>query len=136
MAALMKYDWPGNIRELQNVIERSVILTNGRELRAPIAELMNPEAPDDNAHQALSIKTLRQTNGLVGGPKGAAARHGLKRTTADPRLRPRAECDPKKVDRSVAQAFEPVRFWAQFQAIGLALGLEIGMKTGLDPCCI
>src|SRR3984885_11056074 len=43
MAVIMRHDWPGNIRELQNFIERSVILTNGRELRAPIAELSNPE---------------------------------------------------------------------------------------------
>src|SRR4051794_32417919 len=46
MAAIMRYDWPGNIRELQNFIERSVILTNGRELRAPIAELTNQETRD------------------------------------------------------------------------------------------
>ena len=87
MAAIMRYDWPGNIRELQNFIERSVILTNGRELRAPIAELTNQETRDgvvrtlNDAHRALIIKTLRQTNWVVGGPNGAAARLGLKRTT-------------------------------------------------------
>src|SRR5207244_13233666 len=80
-------DWPGNIRELQNFIERSVILTNGRELRAPIGELINQETRDgvvrtlNDAHRALIIKTLRQTNGVVGGPNGAAARLGVKRTT-------------------------------------------------------
>ena len=87
MAAIMSYDWPGNIRELQNFIERSVILTNGRELRAPIAELTNQETHDgvvrtlNDAHRALIIKTLRQANWVVGGPNGAAARLGLKRTT-------------------------------------------------------
>src|SRR5258706_13090059 len=87
MAAIMRHDWPGNIRELQNFIERSVILTSGRELRAPIAELTNPETHDgvvrtlNDAHRALIIKTLRQTNWVVGGPNGAAARLGLKRTT-------------------------------------------------------
>jgi len=87
MAATMRYDWPGNIRELQNFIERSVILTKGRELRAPIAELTNQETRDgvvrtlSDAHRALIIKTLRQTNWVVGGPNGAAARLGLKRTT-------------------------------------------------------
>src|SRR6202795_2350554 len=87
MAAIMNHDWPGNIRELQNFIERSVILTNGRQLRAPIAELTNLEARDgvvrtlNDAHRALIIKTLRETNWVVGGPSGAAAKLGLKRTT-------------------------------------------------------
>ena len=87
MAAIMRYNWPGNIRELQNFIERSVILTKGRELQAPIVELTNREARDgvvrtlNDAQRALIIKTLRQTNWVVGGPNGAAARLGLKRTT-------------------------------------------------------
>ena len=93
MAAIMRYDWPGNIRELQNFIERSVILTNGRELRAPIAELTNQETRDgvvrtlNDAHRALIIKTLRETNWVVGGPNGAAARLGLKRTTLITKMR-------------------------------------------------
>ena len=87
MAAIMRHEWPGNIRELQNFIERSVILTNGSELRAPIAELTNQETRGgvvrtlNDAHRALIIKTLRQTNWVVGGPNGAAARLGLNRTT-------------------------------------------------------
>jgi len=87
MTALVRYDWPGNIRELQNFIERSVILTRGAELRAPIAELTNQEAPSRllrtlaDADRAHIITTLRQTNWVVGGPNGAAARLGLKRTT-------------------------------------------------------
>src|ERR1700730_11395724 len=93
MAAIMRYDWPGNIRELQNFIERSVILTNGRELRAPIAELTNQETRDgvvrtlNDAHRALIIKTLRETNWVVGGPDGAAAKLGLKRTTLITKMR-------------------------------------------------
>jgi formate hydrogenlyase transcriptional activator len=87
MAAIKRYDWPGNIRELQNFIERSVILTTGRELRAPIAELTNRETRGgfvrtlNDAQRALIIRTLRQTNWVVGGPNGAAERLGLKRTT-------------------------------------------------------
>ena len=87
MTALVRYDWPGNIRELQNFIERSVILTRGAELRAPIVELTNQEAPGRllrtlaDADRAHIIATLRQTNWVVGGPNGAAARLGLKRTT-------------------------------------------------------
>jgi transcriptional regulator with GAF, ATPase, and Fis domain len=93
MAAIMRHDWPGNIRELQNFIERSVILTNGRELRAPIAELANPEARDgvvrtlNDAHRALIFKTLRETDWVVGGPNGAAAKLGLKRTTLITKMR-------------------------------------------------
>jgi formate hydrogenlyase transcriptional activator len=87
MAALTRYRWPGNIRELQNVIERSVILSRGAELRAPIAELTKPESPDDDirtledANRAHIKATLRETNWVVGGPNGAAARLGMHRTT-------------------------------------------------------
>src|SRR3984893_1596657 len=93
MAAIMSHDWPGNIRELQNFIERSVILTNGRQLRAPIAELTNQETHDgvvrtlNDAHRALIIKILRETNWVVGGPNGAAAKLGLKRTTLVTKMR-------------------------------------------------
>jgi transcriptional regulator with GAF, ATPase, and Fis domain len=93
MAAIMRHDWPGNIRELQNFIERSVILTNGRQLRAPIEELINRETHDgvvrtlNDAHRVLIIKTLRETNWVVGGPDGAAAKLGLKRTTLITKMR-------------------------------------------------
>ena len=86
MAAIMRYDWPGNIRELQNFIERSVLLTRGRELRAPIAELTQVALNSTShtladANRAHIIATLRETNWVVGGPNGGAARLGLKRTT-------------------------------------------------------
>src|SRR5215467_6336344 len=91
MEAVTKYDWPGNIRELQNFIERSVILTNTSRLRAPIGELVKRPngvvrtlADADRAH---IVATLRQTNWVVGGPNGAAARLGLKRTTLIAKMR-------------------------------------------------
>jgi len=94
MAALMRYDWPGNIRELQNFIERSVILTKGGvELRAPVAELTTKGIPISGActlaeaHRAHIISTLRETNWVVGGPNGAAARLGLNRTTLISKMR-------------------------------------------------
>jgi formate hydrogenlyase transcriptional activator len=93
MTALVRYEWPGNVRELQNFIERSVILTWGAELRAPIAELVNQETPNGvlgtlaDAERAHIIATLRQTNGVVGGPNGAAAKLGLKRTTLLAKMR-------------------------------------------------
>lgn len=85
--AMERYSWPGNIRQLQNFIERSVILTRGRELRAPIEELREPEvslvsprtlAEVDREH---IMATLRETNWVVGGRNGAAVRLGLNRTT-------------------------------------------------------
>jgi formate hydrogenlyase transcriptional activator len=87
MAAIVKYDWPGNIRELQNFVERSVLLTTGRELRASIAELTQQVMLRGTSHtladaaRAYIIATLRETNWVVGGPNGAASKLGLKRTT-------------------------------------------------------
>jgi formate hydrogenlyase transcriptional activator len=93
MAAFMRYNWPGNIRELQNFIERSVILTNGTALRAPIADLNNHETMNDvlttlaDAERAHIIAVLRQSNWVVGGANGAAAKLGLKRTTLIAKMR-------------------------------------------------
>ena len=87
MAALLAYSWPGNIRELQNFIERSVILSRGPKLQAPVAELLNkrPFVPTGrtlaDAERAHIISTLRETNWAVGGRNGAAVRLGLVRTT-------------------------------------------------------
>ena len=93
MTAIESYNWPGNIRQLQNFIERSVVLTRGTELRAPIAELTNRELPDDNvrtladAERAHIIATLRETNWVVGGRNGASVRLGLNRTTLIAKMR-------------------------------------------------
>jgi formate hydrogenlyase transcriptional activator len=93
MTAIENCNWPGNIRELQNFIERSVVLTRGTELRAPIAELTNQELPDNNvrtladAERAHIIATLRETNSVVGGRNGAAARLGINRTTLIAKMR-------------------------------------------------
>jgi formate hydrogenlyase transcriptional activator len=86
MTALVRYHWPGNIRELQNFIERSVVLTDGAELCAPIEQLTNQETPKRvdklrKAERAHIIAMLRQTNWVVGGPSGAADKLGMKRTT-------------------------------------------------------
>jgi len=94
MAALVRYDWPGNIRELQNFIERSVILTKGGvELRVPVAKLTNKGRPIlgactlADAERAHIIWTLRETNWVVGGLNGAAARLGLNRSTLISKMR-------------------------------------------------
>ena len=93
MKAFEAYNWPGNIRELQNFIERSVIRTSGPELRSPVADLGNHQLPGGSARtlaeadRAHIIATLRQTNWVVGGRNGAAARLGLKRTTLIAKMR-------------------------------------------------
>jgi len=93
MIAMESYNWPGNIRELQNFIERSVILTRGTELRAPVAELTSQKLPDTGTHtladaeRAHIMATLRETNWVVGGRNGAATRLGLNRTTLIARMR-------------------------------------------------
>jgi formate hydrogenlyase transcriptional activator len=86
MEVLKYHDWPGNIRELQNFIERSVIMTCGSALWAPLSELATPaeRAPAQtlaDADRAHIVKVLRATNWVVGGPNGAAARLGMPRTT-------------------------------------------------------
>lgn len=100
--ALKQHDWPGNIRELQNVIERGVIMTTGPVLsRSTIAHLVPRESGPfrgttlveavngktmADAERAHIMTTLRETNGIVGGARGAAARLGLPRTTLIARM--------------------------------------------------
>jgi len=88
MSALASYQWPGNIRELQNFIERSVILTSGSVLHPPLASLKSaPEAESlgaitlEDAERDHIRKTLDETRWVVAGPNGAAARLGIKRST-------------------------------------------------------
>jgi formate hydrogenlyase transcriptional activator len=84
MAVIERHNWPGNIRELQNFIERSVVLTPGAE---PVEELTNRELPESSARtladaeRAHIIATLRETKWVVGGRNGAATRLGVNRTT-------------------------------------------------------
>jgi formate hydrogenlyase transcriptional activator len=95
MKALTKWDWPGNIRELENFIERCVILSKGPALRAPLSELQVPEETtieqEDVSLEAADrehiLRVLREAKGMIGGPDGAAARLGLKRTTLNSKLK-------------------------------------------------
>jgi len=87
--AMLKWTWPGNIRELENFIERSVILSGDRVLRPPLSELRYEAARlTTNAGSTLRekerehiVEALRHTRGVLSGPTGAASRLGLKRTT-------------------------------------------------------
>ena len=95
MAALSRYHWPGNIRELENFIERAVILTRGSSLTVPLTELKSRRGESGDAPQLSTLeeaerehirRALQQANWLVGGPAGAAARLGMKRTTLQSRM--------------------------------------------------
>ena len=92
MKKLATWHWPGNIRELENFIERSVILTHGSALQVPISELTNgakgtpPVATHDASERDEILRVLKGARGKVGGPEGAAARLGLKRTTLISRM--------------------------------------------------
>ena len=106
MEALVRYHWPGNIRELQNVIERAVIISKGPVLHVSLAELKPDVSPKTNPaimkassvqHKSLQealdeteraqiLRALEEANGVVGGPNGAAARLGIKRTTLHVRM--------------------------------------------------
>jgi formate hydrogenlyase transcriptional activator len=90
--ALTKYDWPGNIRELQHLIERSVILTSGHVLQVAIPQstqtgVMQSGSLDEATEREQVLRALVESDGKVGGTCGAAARLGLPRTTLQARMK-------------------------------------------------
>jgi formate hydrogenlyase transcriptional activator len=93
MKKLSGWHWPGNIRELENFIERSVILTHGPTLRVPIGEMVNgangsaSTGANDGVNRDNILRILKETKGRVAGPDGAAARMGIKRTTLISRMK-------------------------------------------------
>jgi formate hydrogenlyase transcriptional activator len=103
MEALVNYHWPGNIRELQNVVERAVIVSRGSVLKVPTADLKPAHTHADASRAAVASPTLRgaledaernqilsaleQCHWVIAGPNGAAARLGIKRTTLQFRMR-------------------------------------------------
>jgi len=94
MDALVDYDWPGNIRELENMIERAVILSQGSTLSVPLTELKHASAATphrvstlESAEREHILRILKEANWVLAGPSGAAARLGMKRTTLQHRMK-------------------------------------------------
>jgi formate hydrogenlyase transcriptional activator len=98
MRALTEYHWPGNVRELENFIERAVILSPGTELQLPLSELRQRtqsvlaalsagSSTLEHAEREHIVRALTETEWVIGGPAGAAARLGMKRTTLQSRMR-------------------------------------------------
>ena len=95
MEVLARYPWPGNVRELQNFIERAVILSPGSVLRPPLAELQEETIQGlcsklstlEEAEREHVLRAIKESNWVIGGPNGAAARLGMKRTTLAYRIR-------------------------------------------------
>jgi formate hydrogenlyase transcriptional activator len=101
MKKLASWHWPGNIRELENFIERSVILTHGSALQVAVGELTNGKVVPPSGTRASGerdevLRILKATNGRVSGPEGAAARMGLKRTTLISRMK-KLGIDPRQL---------------------------------------
>jgi formate hydrogenlyase transcriptional activator len=92
MGALMRWEWPGNVRELENFIERSVILSEGTILNVPLSELkpvyetVDHNSTLENLEREHILRTLRECGGVIAGPRGAATRLGMKRTTLQSRM--------------------------------------------------
>jgi formate hydrogenlyase transcriptional activator len=88
MEALTRHSWPGNIRELQNLMERAVLLSPGTSLRVPLTDIpavFDQSASADNSaleqvERELILRALHESNWVVGGTRGAAARLRLNRT--------------------------------------------------------
>ena len=98
MEAFTRWKWPGNIRELENFLERAVILSRGPLLHAPLAELESLEEEEEEeaaltnptlqaAEREHILRALREAKGMIGGPGGAAERLGLKRTTLNSKMK-------------------------------------------------
>ena len=128
MEALTNWNWPGNVRELENFIERAVILTRGSVLHVPLAELrgndaaaaaMGPLTTLEEAEREHILRALKESKWVVGGPAGAAARLGMKRTTLQSRMQKLG------ITRDGGRERDQGEEWASLRASCCNIGSEI-----------
>jgi formate hydrogenlyase transcriptional activator len=106
MDALVRYSWPGNIRELQNLIERAVILSSGEELQVPVSGIDHASRTSashrtlEEAERAHILEALKKTRWTLSGPRGAADRLGLKRSTLQFRMKKLGIARPAETDEA------------------------------------
>jgi len=123
MSAFSSYEWPGNIRELQNLVERAVILSNDGVLPNPLpaagtqrVTVSQPATTLRDSERTLILSTLETVGWVIGGPKGAAAKLGLKRTTLIHKMqklgisRPRAQSSQNVVE-TASQELDALPPW-------------------------
>jgi formate hydrogenlyase transcriptional activator len=141
MEVLRSHDWPGNIRELQNFIERAVIMTTGAVLQPRLSELQMQSTSAEvrtmaDAERAHIVATLRETNWVVGGPSGAAARLGLPRTSLiarmqrlglliDPAMQVVRQMTPGSPSRHGTRSLVPEMPWANSSFEGRAFKVAV-----------
>jgi formate hydrogenlyase transcriptional activator len=108
MSAFVSYDWPGNVRELENLIERAVIMANNAELPNPLPAFGSsgvvapPATTLRESERTLILNTLNSVGWLIGGPKGAAAKLGLHRTTLINKMKRLGISRPQQDDQAYA----------------------------------
>jgi formate hydrogenlyase transcriptional activator len=117
MQALIDYAWPGNIRELQNIIERAVILSPGSVLEVPLQSLTTRVAPVQNSGKPQTLEqaerehilaTLKDTNWVLAGPKGAATRLGMNRSTLQFRMKKLGIPGRRDLGQAMPQTCDPL----------------------------
>ena len=108
IAQLLNYTWPGNIRELKNVIERAVLLSSGDQLSFALPDAMRADTPHpfadlpslDELQRRYIAHVVETANGRIGGPGGAAEILGMNRTSLYSRMR-QLKVDPKALRKSL-----------------------------------
>ncbi|HEY1938406.1 MAG TPA: sigma 54-interacting transcriptional regulator [Candidatus Angelobacter sp.] len=116
LTAFSSYSWPGNVRELQNLIERAVILANDGVLPNPLpatgteaVTVPSSQTTLKDSERALIVSTLESVNWLIGGPTGAAAKLGLKRTTLISKMKKLGISRPPRQSNADALDKDPLR---------------------------
>ena len=137
LVSMLAYDWPGNIRELQNVIERAVILSQDGVFPNLQGQTCSEAIPDTRAQPGLRhyerdviVKTLRETNWVVGGARGAAMKLGIKRTTLIARMKKLGIACEKPPNGAGSESWQDCATSAAAGASSISLQPESSRRSG------